>query len=682
VINYHASFTAKLTMRNSHNPHFINFRSLLLVFVIAAAVRIFALFLVFEPSTSFMKYFDLAEDLIRNHWTPRSAFAYSPIYTYFLALVIYLFGRAYLLVALLQCFLGAASCALIAAATSAAFGSSAGLIGGLIAALCQPFVLYDTEFLSDSFGVFLLCCTMLASLSAFLRPRSARLWFISGLACGLSALQRPNMLLFAALFPLLALRSPRVHNEFRKRLLCCVVFLLSFALPVFPIVVQNYVACGEIIPITCEGGYVFYCSNNYASTGLRYSPPPLVKHEMYREPGGTEDYIALMDEAVSRRVASVVSGRPLKPGQASRFWLFEGLNAIRNMGTRYLWLLLSKAYYILNAYEAHDTIPIYFKLEKLRSIPLIPMAVISPLILVGFFVSLPRRRDLLPLYMLCAVQLATMLVFYVVSRFRLFLVAASLPFAAYLLSWFIEQLKTRRWRNCISLLTALLCVGIVVNIKTDRIREDSRRTRMTLLTLLARSDYHSGRFSHALRRLQRVLRSAHFPRESMDAHRLLLQIYRALGEKELAAREARLLKGMLSNSELEVLSHCLSSEKCARKRAQYQLILGRHYLEVGNIASGISYLERSILSNPLDPLSHFLLAKALSSLPAPDAEEISSEIEKALQLNLKLTPHASEAYSILARCYEMLGRHEDSREAREKAFAYRSLSSVKSESGE
>jgi tetratricopeptide (TPR) repeat protein len=95
-------------------------------------------------------------------------------------------------------------------------------------------------------------------------------------------------------------------------------------------------------------------------------------------------------------------------------------------------------------------------------LPLLGFAVVGPLAMLGFAVTVRDWRRLFPLYGVVGVYLATCVMFFVLSRYRIPAVPVFVMFAAAALVWLYDALLARRATIAIALL-GLVAAGLVVN---------------------------------------------------------------------------------------------------------------------------------------------------------------------------------------------------------------------------
>ncbi|NOZ20692.1 MAG: hypothetical protein GXP25_06340 [Planctomycetes bacterium] len=611
------------------------------VFALALVARFVAMAVAFDPHLKFEKYFDLARQIIANGWTAKEAFAYAPGYVYFMAFFVGM-GASPMVICLVQVLLGSLTCVFIYLIARRLFDPRVAAVAGVMAALYGPFLTHDIEFLSDSFGTFLYCAAALALLWAMAQPGIGT-FALGGLLIGLRAIQRPNVLLLVPwVFLIVLFRFMRTHG-IKHVVAWCAALAVAMLVPILPITIQNYVVAREFIPITDSGGYVFYCSNNHGSQGLRYNPPPLVARQMQRDPDEKKTYIDLMDDILSQRVASLAEGRTLGPNESSRFWFREGMKCIRRRGLGQVRLLIKKGFYMFHAYRSHDTFPVLVKDQRLGRWVSFGMGIVAPFAFVGMIVTRDKRRDLLLGYALVLAPVASMMIFYVASRFRLGLGAMLIPFAAAGLLRIVDRLRVGRIRKAVAPLIALVLFLGATHWPDTLIREQTRAQEIRRHQYQGEIARDDGRLLDALGEFQAGIVLAKYPAEASGCARALAGLYRQMGDREKARQLAAYARGVLDPQMVQRLQS-LPNDLAAR------LALGRHFLLVKEYQTAADQLSMAVDLDPLNCFARFSLAEALffGKLGPPD--RVVSELEKSLECGLRFSSSAYRAYVLIARC--------------------------------
>ncbi len=347
-------------------------------------------------------------------------FEQSPLYAYILAATFRVFGEGLLAPRLVQAVLGSLTCLLVFLIARRLFGRPAGLAAGLLAAIYAPGIFYDGMIMKTSWAVFLTAAMTAALVHSEGSRRS--LLFLAGVSLGLASLVRDNLILLA---PLLAawlvvdvkIRGGMTRGAFGEAAARVLYLAGGCVLAVIPVTVRNVALSGEWVLLTSGGGEVFYIGNNPDADG-KYSPPPFVRATSGLE---HEDF---------RVEAERRTGRDLTRREASSYWLGEGLRWIRSDPAGWLVLLVRKLRIFLNAYELPDNQNLDHHrafVPLLRRLP--AWGLLLPLAAAGVVLSSRAWRDLLPLWVIGAGYVGTVLLFFNFARFRMPLVPVLLVLA-------------------------------------------------------------------------------------------------------------------------------------------------------------------------------------------------------------------------------------------------------------
>jgi 4-amino-4-deoxy-L-arabinose transferase-like glycosyltransferase len=137
--------------------------------------------------TDMLTYHNFAKQILDGTFS-KEPYYYGPLYYYFLALVYKIFGVNLLYPKLFQMMLGTATCFLIYLIAKRVFNRSVALISLIISIFYSMFYIHEGVLLMASLSTFL------TTLSIYLLLNNRII--LSGIAIGLSALCRANILLF------------------------------------------------------------------------------------------------------------------------------------------------------------------------------------------------------------------------------------------------------------------------------------------------------------------------------------------------------------------------------------------------------------------------------------------------------------------------------------------------------
>ncbi len=367
-------------------------------------------------------YHDWALRIAGGDWLGSEVFYQAPLYPYFLAAIYSLFGEDAFNARMVQALIGSFACVFLALAGRRFFSPAAGVAAGAILALYAPAVFFDGLFQKSVLDMFFLCFLLWMLSGLVHRIDLARCGF-AGAGLGCFILTRENALLFA---PAILLWLLAVHRGRRREvLLGAVSFVLALSIVLLPVAARNYAVGGEFQLTTSAFGSVFYIGNNENATG-DYVP--------LRAGRGSAKYE--LSDAMSLAEQDV--GHALTPAEMSRYWGRKALDYIVNNPADWLRLMGKKVALVISATETVDTEDQYTHADSSVLLRLsgfvFNFGVLAPLAIFGVWVSWPQRKRLSIIYLLAAIYLASILLFWVNARYRyplvpflILLAAAGLP---------------------------------------------------------------------------------------------------------------------------------------------------------------------------------------------------------------------------------------------------------------
>jgi len=360
------------------------------------------------------------------------AYFKAPLYPWFLAAVYKLGGPGYLVPRLVQAVMGSLSCGLVYLVGREAFGRATGALAGLAAATFWVLVYFDAELLLEPLSVFLNLLALWLILRAARRGTGLS-WLVAGLVLGLSAINRPNVLVF---MPLVALWIVFIYRaRLRLGLLRAAVFGVGCSIPILPITIRNWVVGHDFVLIASQAGPNFYIGNNPESDGMSARVPG-ARTSWF---GGFQDWTSLAEQE---------TGRKLKPSEVSKFFFEKAWDFMRHRRRAALNLMLAKFQLFFYEWEIPNNKDLFFFTKHYTPIaaylPLRSGMVLS-LGVVGLLLSLGRARRLFPLWAFAVVYSATVIAFFVCSRFRVPVMPMFILFAAYFVVRWWRYLKAKDW---------------------------------------------------------------------------------------------------------------------------------------------------------------------------------------------------------------------------------------------
>jgi 4-amino-4-deoxy-L-arabinose transferase-like glycosyltransferase len=365
------------------------------------------------------------DELLWRQWMHYPRFYQDPLYPYIVAVSYRLIGDDVRWALIDQLLIGVATNVLIWFITLIYFGDVAALFAAALAVLYAPMMFYELLLLRDSLVVF-------ATLSVIVlaeKSRNSRPLNLIGLGLASAAailLKSTFVLVCAALFVgLLVSASSRA-----ARLRAVVWAAAGFAFVVAVLVWRNVSVGASPLSLAASGPLTFVASNSAgfaADMGFGIDVPTLTRFL----------------------------------GQTDGGWLaaFRSALSTQTLGT-YSGLLWNKFAAVWHWYEMPNNENFYYMRVVAPVLRWMPFTFVAcgSLGLVGFAAAARQWRRAWPLYVALSTSLGTLIVFYVLGRFRIGLAALLIPFAGFALLVFIEQLSQRRLTRAG---VAAACVGIL-----------------------------------------------------------------------------------------------------------------------------------------------------------------------------------------------------------------------------
>ena len=519
------------------------------------------------------------------------AFFRAPLYPYFLGLLYKLSGASMMFARIFQALVGGASCGLVyllarglmarlqvtnvkpQAKPGVGFHSSAAipLIAGFVMAAYPLAIWYDTELLLEG----LLTFFVLLGFVLLLRSRDTdRQWWLPGIAFGLAALTRPNVLAFLAVLPVWLLIEYR--RGAWKRL--GQIWGMA-ALVILPVTVRNYVVSGQFVPIAWQAGTNFYIGNSPESDGVTAVVP-----------GTRADWWGGFDDV--RRLAEEAAGRPLKGAEIDRYWLAKGFEFWRKQPGKALGLLARKSFLWFAGFEVSNEQDLY-SVKRYSFINYLffssrflkfPFGILLPLALAGVWLWRRQWRRLLPLYLFGAAWSLSFIMFFVCSRYRLPVIPFVAVFGAMGLTGLIGRTAKRE-----RVLGFVIALGVSLLFNANfaaagkPVKEDANRVAAAIAL------HNQGKDADALAELQRALEVDSVP-TVLKLEAFLLQNRGDLAGAERSARAAVRLYPRNADGYIALGGALATAGRLDSAEVYYQAALERDpyaiqaWKDLGNIA--------------------------------------------------------------------------------------------------
>ncbi len=362
----------------------------------------------------------------------------SPLYVYILGGFYALFGASVWTARLLNIAFGLGSVALLYCIGRKIFRSEwVALFSSACAAVYGPFVFFDTSIYKTSFTSFLLLLSVLLIARASTRNGGIS-WIFPGIILGLTAAVQGQAVLLIGLICLYLLAAPSsvlIPDREADRILLAdrgrtIALLLAGAFTaLLPFGIRNYLAAHEAVMVHSLGGIHLYVGNHKGAYG-GYS----IVDGVRPNPAG-HFYDA-------RRIAERELGRRLSSREVSRYWGKKAFEFARGEKTEFFRLIREKIRLLFSFFELND-----YDYFRSRS-PLLGMlpgiGLFLPVCMAGLFLSVSEHRRFWALHALILTTAFGMIITFVTWRYRIPLIFALLPFAAYGIAQAADHLRQRR----------------------------------------------------------------------------------------------------------------------------------------------------------------------------------------------------------------------------------------------
>jgi len=384
----------------------------------------------------------------------------APFYAYLLGAIYAVFGPSLTAAKIIQHILGAFSCSLIFILADKYFGRKIAVISGLIASFYWVFIYFEDELLLDSLLVMFSLILIFVLLRIYENPRR-KLFFAAGIILGVAAITRPNFLI---MLPVIAIWIYyALKSRLKEKIVGFLILAAGSALIILPVTVRNIVVGGDFVLIASQGGINFYIGNNEYATGATAVMP---------EFGPTWQY------ADCEYLAKYETGRlgeDMKQSEVSDFYYKKALNYILDKPFHWAGLMFKKLTFFWNSYEISNNQNLYF-FRKFAPVtfflpPLFPL--IAPLSLIGLWLVFTKGRQYHIIIWFIVAYMATVVAFFVNSRFRLPVLPFLIILSVYACFQVIDYIKLKKIKGLFYILLALLILIPICNMDFFKIHHHS-----------------------------------------------------------------------------------------------------------------------------------------------------------------------------------------------------------------
>ena len=427
------------------------------IFIIAFIIRV--VYVIQLKSTIFYSHFLLDEafydswagSIAGGRWLGEKAFNALPLFPYLLGIVYKLVGHNLFVPRLIGAALSSFSCVLIYLITKRCFSKQPAVIAGLIACFYGPLIFYSGVLAPTTITITLYLFSLWFLFRVLDKPSFFR-FFLFGFIVGFAVLAKAGILLF---MPAVLIWVVAIFHEKKKALIAALAALIGLLVVIFPVSLRNYLVSGEMVFLTSHSGINFYIGNNEKATG-RFKPPQWARSNIEG---------VLVD---TRAMAQTQAGRQLKDSEVSRFYFNKGLRFIRESPPKFIKLLGRKLFLFINRQEIFDVAHYFIYREHIPILqfPFIGFLLIGPLALAGILIGISRWKKIMPLYLFILTYTASILAFFINSRYRMPLAIIMIIFAGFSISWLLEKLRNKRYFVALLVVAFCLMVSVFISLPT------------------------------------------------------------------------------------------------------------------------------------------------------------------------------------------------------------------------
>lgn len=366
----------------------------------------------------------------RDDWLLKDqSYTQAPLYAYFLASLYKIFPDDVRTARVVQAILGIGISILIYLVGLRFFGPVVSFLSSLLYSFYDYSVFFESVLLRATLIGFL-HLSLLVFLIKYLEAKKTSALVISGVILGLDIATRPSAVLLLPFAVFILWTIPGLHRT-KDKLLICMIFLMTTVLPLVPFMSRNVLLGNPPLNISKQGLRVFVAGNMPDSLGVGW----------YLSPSGEE----LLQEArdqTGRVLAGVIRQAVLYP-------------------VSWVTVQARKAQALFNAYEVPNNVNLYLMTsfsKVLKSCP-VNFHIIMVLFIPGLFLSLRNGRYRLPLHVFFLGIFCSIIIFYILARFRLPMVGMMCVFAGFTLEEIRRGFQDKKYIHLLILFPILILLA-------------------------------------------------------------------------------------------------------------------------------------------------------------------------------------------------------------------------------
>lgn len=391
---------------------------------------------------------DLAQNIVNGSWFGSAVFYMSPGFTYFLAIIYSLFGKDPGLVRIIQILVNLANVFVIYLLARELFSKSSGYIAAIISILYTIFIFYSSLILVEI--LFTFCISVFLLLFIRIDNNSSFCYLlITGLLLGIAALFRGSILLLfpVAVYGIYLVRGMQHPKLFFNRVF---FFLIGIIIAVLPVTLNNYLAGNEVVLLTTNYGINLYIGNHESATGIYKIPADI---DLSLDPTG-------------KNYAEKITHKRMSDSEVSGFWENKAFEYMLSNPGKALGLTLKKIFLFFGDQEnpqsfMMDTGFYARNYSFLLKLPLPGFYFVFLLAAAGMILSSGRNKKIILMYLFIAAYTISVIIFFVVGRFRVGIAPVLIIFAAYGIARIYELIKTHTYNKLIIPSLAIISLASV-----------------------------------------------------------------------------------------------------------------------------------------------------------------------------------------------------------------------------
>jgi len=420
-----------------------NFITAFLIFVISFLIKIPFLAIIKKDPTFIMPIIDCLEfDAWSWHilngkilWTELNN--HPPLYAYFLALIYKIVGYQPVIVVIVQYIMSSVIAVIIFFVVKKYFNKTTAIISCIFFSTYWFFIYINSFLYSENLSLFL--NMILIYVLLFLKDTKKK-YFFSGMILGLSAICRPQILLFSFFILIwFFIRKIPLRNVFKYYFL----LILGIMLFVCPVIYQNFRISGEMVMRTQVGANIYMGNNpEYRGTNL------------YVEIGKEwDDFISRPHNAFKRNVSE---------SESNKYFLNETFKIIRQNPYAWIKLTLAKAFNVWTGREYLRTEDVYVFNHYIAKTPfgLVNTKLLFLFAIIGIFISLRKLKNLSLFYLLLIAQIP-IIFFPIKTRYLMPGMPVIIIFASYAFYSLYDSFKNKQYSNVVTIVCIIGAMNLL-----------------------------------------------------------------------------------------------------------------------------------------------------------------------------------------------------------------------------